>query len=242
VFDPAALEARLVGVRDRIASAAARAGRDPASIRLVAVSKTFDADHVRAAARAGQLDFGENRVQEAVAKMDQTADLPLRWHLIGHLQSNKARKAAARFDVVQSVDGVELLAALDRAAADAGRSLDVLVQVDMAEEPTKHGAKVDELTPLFDAATTCRATRLVGLMLLPPAVADPEDARPAFRALVELRRRFLDQGVRPTMLTELSMGMSHDFEIAIQEGATMVRVGTAIFGGRSPIGAPVRRR
>ncbi len=232
MFDSGALEARLAGVRDRIASAAARAGRDPASIRLVAVSKTFDADHVRAAARAGQVDFGENRVQEALPKMDRTADLPLRWHLVGHLQSNKARKAGARFDVVQSVDSVELLSVLDRSAADAGRTLDVLVQVDMAEEPTKHGAKVGELAPLFEAASRCRAARLAGLMLLPPAVDEPEDARPAFRALVELRRRLLDRGVSPSMLAELSMGMSHDFEIAIQEGATIVRVGRAIFGSR----------
>src|SRR4051812_6536767 len=138
--DSGALRARLADVRDRIARAAGRAGRDPASIRLVAVSKTFSADHVRAAADAGQLDFGENKVQEALAKMDATADLPLRWHLVGHLQSNKARKAAARFDVVHSLDSVHLLTTLDEAARAASRQLDLLVQVDLAGEATKHGA------------------------------------------------------------------------------------------------------
>ncbi len=234
MVDSAALLTRLAAVRDRIANAAARAGRDPADIRLVAVSKTFDAASVRAAAAAGQLDFGENRVQEALQKIAQTADLPLRWHLVGHLQSNKARKAGAHFNWVHSIDGVDLLEALDQAALAAGRTLDVLIQVDMAGEPTKHGAREADLEAIFVAARTCLAVRLVGLMLLPPAVASAEDARPAFRALIALRARLLERGVEASMLAQLSMGMSHDFEVAVEEGATIVRVGTAIFGDRPP--------
>jgi PLP dependent protein len=227
------LAARLADVRARIARAAGRAGRDPASIRLVAVSKTFTADHVRAAADAGQIDFGENKVQEAIAKMDQTADLNIRWHLVGHLQSNKAKKAA-RFDCIHSIDGPSLLSKVDEAAAAAGRRIDLLVQVDLAGEATKYGARDDELLPIFDAARAARATTIVGLMLMPPAVDDPEQARPYFRALVAVRDRLLAAGVGASSLAELSMGMSHDFEVAVQEGATLVRVGTAIFGARPP--------
>ncbi len=228
-----AIRARLGEVRDRIARAAAKAGRNPSSITLVAVSKTFDAECVRAAAAAGQVDFGENKVQEALDKMDRTADLPLRWHLVGHLQSNKARKAAARFDVVQSIDQAGLVAKLDEAAAAAGRRIDALIQVDLAGEATKHGAAEDALLPMFEAGAACRALRLAGLMLLPPAVEDPNDARPYFRALVRVRDRLRAQGVDAGMLRELSMGMSHDYEAAVEEGATIVRVGTAIFGGRT---------
>ena len=234
MLDPAALRARLVDVRERIARAAGRAGRDPASIRLVAVSKTFGADHVRAAAEAGQVRFGENKLQEAAQKMAATADLPIQWHLIGHLQSNKAKKAAASFDVVHSVDSIDLGDRLEQAAETAQRRLELLVQVDLAGEPTKHGAREGELVALFDAARVWRAARLVGLMLLPPAVARPEDARPYFRALEAVRQRLLARGVDRSMLAELSMGMSHDFEVAVEEGATLVRVGTAIFGARTP--------
>jgi pyridoxal phosphate enzyme (YggS family) len=232
VLDSAALAARLASVRDRIARAAGRAGRDPAGIRLVAVSKTFNADVVRAAAERGQADFGENKVQEALTKMEQTADLPLRWHLVGHLQTNKARKAGACFNVIHSVDSAGLLGRLDQAASEAGRPLQLLVQVDLAGEATKFGAREDELAAIFEAARACRSARLVGLMLLPAAVDDPEEARPAFRALRAVRDRLLARGVDPAMLAELSMGMSHDFDVAIEEGATLIRVGTAIFGRR----------
>jgi len=234
VIDPA-LRDRLADVRARIARAASRANRDPAAIRLVAVSKTFSADHVRAAAAAGQVDFGENKVQDALLKMDATADLPIRWHLVGHLQSNKAKKAAGRFDVVQSVDGADLLTKLDEAAGAAGRRIELLVQVDLSGEETKHGAREDELDALFAAARAATHARVAGLMLLPPAVDDPNDARPYFRALRDLRARLLDRGVEEAMLRELSMGMSHDFEVAVEEGATIVRVGTAIFGGRHDV-------
>jgi pyridoxal phosphate enzyme (YggS family) len=233
VLDSVALRARLAGVRERIARAADRAGRDPSSVRLVAVSKTFDAEHVRAAADAGQIDFGENKVQEALEKIGAVADLSLRWHLIGHLQSNKAKKAGASFDTIHSVDGAELGTRLEQAALEANRRLEILVQVDLAGDPTKHGAPEHELLPVFEAGRAWRACRLAGLMILPPAVDDADQVRPYFRALKSVRDRLLERGVAPFMLTELSMGMSHDFDIAVEEGATLVRVGTAIFGGRN---------
>ena len=230
--DPAALRARLADVRDRIARAAGRAGRDPAAVGLVAISKTFSADHVRAAADCGQIDSGENKVQEALEKMDQTADLPIRWHLVGHLQSNKAKKAGARFDVVHSVDQKAIASRLDEGALAVERSIDLLAQVDLAGEPSKHGTNAGELPALFQGAAGLGAARFVGLMLLPPAVEDPEQARPYFRALRALRESLVARGVDPSMLGELSMGMSHDFEVAIEEGATLIRIGTAIFGRR----------
>jgi len=231
VIDHSALSARLAAVRERIAAAAGRAGRDPASVRLVAVSKTFPVDYIRAAADAGHLDFGENRVQEALRKMDEIGDSPIRWHLVGHLQSNKAKRIG-RFDTIHSLDGAALCRAVDEAATAAGRRIDLLVQVDLAGEPTKHGAREDELVGIFEAARGLRAARVVGLMLLPPAVDDPDAARPFFRQLRDVRQRLLDRGVDRSMLRDLSMGMSHDFEAAIEEGATIVRVGTAIFGER----------
>ena len=225
------IAARLADVRARIARAAGRAGRDPASVRLVAVSKTFPVDAVRDAAGAGQVDFGENKVQEALGKMEATGDLTIRWHLVGHLQSNKAKKAAL-FDMIHSIDSASLLRKIDEAAAAIGRRPDLLVQVDLAGEATKFGAAEDELPAIFDAAQQARAVRTVGLMLIPPAVDDPEQARPFFRRLREVRDRLLARGVARACLVELSMGMSHDFEPAIEEGATLVRVGTAIFGAR----------
>ena len=231
MIDHSALSARLAAVRERIAAAAGRAGRDPASVRLVAVSKTFPVDYIRAAADAGHLDFGENRVQEALRKMDEIGDSPIRWHLVGHLQSNKAKRIG-RFDTIHSLDGAALCRAVDEAATAAGRRIDLLVQVDLAGEPTKHGAREDELVGIFEAARGLRAARVVGLMLLPPAVDDPDAARPFFRQLRDVRQRLLDGGVDRSMLRDLSMGMSHDFEAAIEEGATIVRVGTAIFGER----------
>lgn len=230
--DFSTIRSRLASVHARIAQAASRADRNPASVRLVAISKTFPADAVRAAVDAGHTEFGENKVQEALQKMDQTAGLAIRWHLVGHLQSNKAKKAGARFDVVQSVDGADLVPLLDDAARNAGRQLQVLVQVDLAGEATKFGAREDELPGIFAVASAARAVTIVGLMAIPPAVEDAEAARPYFLALRGVRDRLLARGISPSMLTELSMGMSHDFEIAIEEGATIVRVGTAIFGAR----------
>ena len=222
----------LAANRERIAAAAAAAGRPPDDIRLLAVSKTFSADHVRAAHAAGQRDFGENKVQEALQKIGETADLDIRWHLIGHLQSNKAKKAAPAFAAIHSVDSVDLLQRIDAAAADAGKTPELFIQVDLAGETTKFGAGEAEVPAIARAAMECRAARLRGLMLLPPWFDDPEQARPYFRRLRELRQRLVEDGIDGSKLRELSMGMSHDFEVAIQEGATLVRVGTAIFGKR----------
>ena len=214
--------------------AARRAGREPAEITLIAVSKTFGADHVRAAWQAGQRDFGENKVQEALQKIAETADIPIRWHLIGHLQSNKVRRAAVPFASIHSVDSVELLQRLESAAAEAAGTPEVLVQVDLAGESTKFGAPVDTARRIVDTALACSAVRLAGLMLLPPWSEDQEQTRPWFARLRKLREAWISEGVPRDALRHLSMGMSHDFEAAIEEGATMVRVGTAIFGKRTP--------
>jgi len=233
LLNPPEIAQRLHGVRDRIADAARRAGRLPASVRLVAVSKTFPLEAIRAAAQSGQVDFGENKVQEAQAKILAAGSLPLRWHLIGHLQSNKARKAAALFDAIHSIDSVDLLIKVDEAVAEKRRKVEVLIQVDLAGELTKHGAPESEVPAIIEAALACRAVRLSGFMMLPPAAADPAEARPYFAAVRALRDRCVAQGVPAANLTELSMGMSHDFEVAIEEGATMVRVGSEIFGERT---------
>jgi pyridoxal phosphate enzyme (YggS family) len=222
----------LAAVRERIAAAAVAAGRRPDEVRLLAVSKTFSADHVRAAWAAGQRDFGENKVQEALQKISETTELEIRWHLIGHLQSNKVKKAAPAFSAIHAIDSVELLRRVDAVAADAGAAPDLYIQVDLAGESTKFGAPEADVPAIARAAMACRAARLKGLMLLPPWFDDPEQARPYFRRLHELRDRLVEDGIDGSRLRDLSMGMSHDFEVAIQEGATLVRVGTAIFGKR----------
>jgi PLP dependent protein len=230
-----AIADQLALVQARIAAAAQRSGRDPASITLVAVSKTFPIDAVREAAAAGQREFGENRVQEALQKIAQPADTPLRWHLIGHLQTNKARKAAPAFACVHSVDSLELLRKLDEGASDrpeAAGPLDLLVQIDLAGEDTKFGAPPEDAERILRAASSLTRARIVGLMLVPPWNADQEQTRPWFVQLRGLRDRWLEAGVSPDTLRHLSMGMSHDYEAAIEEGATIVRVGTAIFGTR----------
>ena len=224
----------LAEVRGRIANATRRAGRDVGEVTLVAVSKTFPAERVREAYAAGQRDFGENKVQEGLQKQAETADMPLRWHLIGHLQSNKAKKAGTGFAAVNSVDSVELLHRLDEAAVARTTTdrLEILVQVDFADEATKFGAPPDEAGRIVEAALSARAVTLTGLMLLPPWSDDPEVTRPWFQRLRAFRDRLVQNGAPAAALTQLSMGMSHDYEVAIEEGATIVRVGTAIFGRR----------
>jgi pyridoxal phosphate enzyme (YggS family) len=223
---------RLAEVRGRIDAAARSAGRDPSSVRLIAVSKTVPLDRILEAHAAGQRDFGENRVQEALQKIQASTDFLISWHLIGHLQTNKARKAGAVFATIQSIDSVELLRKVDAAAAEAGSAPELLIQVDLAGEASKFGAAPADVQRIFDAAGTLEAATVVGLMLIPPLTDVPENARPWFRRVRDLREEWVQAGVPASMLRELSMGMSGDFEVAIQEGATMVRVGTAIFGSR----------
>ena len=220
-------------MRGRLEQAARTAGRNPADIRLVAISKTFPAAAVREAFAAGQVDFGENRVQEALQKIRATAELHSRWHLVGHLQTNKARKVAGPFAYVHSIDSLELLTLLDQGAAAERTSPKLLIQVDLAGEATKFGASEGDLPALFEAAGRLQSAQVVGLMALPPYAEDPEDARPWFKRLREIREGLVKGGVPADQLRELSMGMSHDFHVAVEEGATIVRVGTAIFGTRS---------
>lgn len=231
-----AIAANLAVVRARMAAAAVRAGRPADAVRLIAVSKTFGPEHVLAAAACGQRDFGENRVQEALPKMAACGGTPLNWHLIGHLQSNKARKAVGPFAAIHSIDSLDLLRRLDAVASGEGREVTALVQVDLAGEATKFGAPPGQAQAMLDEAGRCQRVRVAGLMLMPPLLDDPEQVRPYFRRLRAFRDEQAARGVAPAHLAELSMGMSHDFEVAIEEGATMVRVGTAIFGHRPATG------
>ena len=222
---------RLVRVREQIARAAERAGRSAEDVTLIAVSKTFDPTTVQQAVDEGALDLGENRVQEALTKV-AVVQGTVRWHLIGHLQSNKARQAVETFDVIHTIDSSQLVDRLDRIAGEAGRRPRVLIQVDLAHEPTKSGADEQELPGIMDTLDSARHLNLCGLMTLPPYFESPEGTRPYFRRLHEILDDLNRDRGQDQKLTELSMGMSHDFETAIEEGATMVRVGTAIFGSR----------
>ena len=218
-------------VRERIARAAERARRSPEEVTLVAVSKTFPAAAIREGYAAGLRHFGENRVQEWEAKHAQVADLDATWHLVGHLQSNKTRRAARLFHAVDSLDSVSIAGKLNDAAADAGGSrLEVLLEARLSPEETKTGVSEAELPQLADAVLALPHLDLRGLMTIPPFFDDPEKARPYFRKLRKLRDELGDRLGRA--LTELSMGMSHDFEVAIEEGATQIRLGTALFGER----------
>lgn len=220
-------------MRERIRSAAGRAGRRPDQVRLVAVSKSQPADAVREAFAAGVRDFGENRVQEAEGKIAELAELRIGgivWHMVGHLQSNKARRAAVLFDCIQSLDDPALGPRLEKAAAQQGKVLEALVQIDLAGEETKSGLDEARLFPALEQLRGSKSLRVVGLMTMPPYLDDPEEVRPFFRRLRELRDRARAENL--LVGAELSMGMSHDFEVAVEEGATMVRVGTAVFGPR----------
>jgi PLP dependent protein len=222
---------RLARVREQIARAAERAGRNAEDVTLIAVSKTFEPATIQEAVDAGVRDLGENRVQEAVGKVSRiTGDV--RWHLIGHLQSNKARHAAETFEFIHTIDSVELAERLDRIAGELHRIPEVLIQVDLAHESTKSGADESELSSIVETLDSAQHLKLRGLMLLPPFFDSPEQTRPYFWKLRELLETLNSKRSAESKLTELSMGMSHDFEVAIEEGATMVRVGTAVFGRR----------
>ena len=227
---------RLAELRGRIDRAARAAGRTQDEIQLVAVSKTFPASLVLAAADAGLSTFGENRVQEAVQKIPevaQSSSRDLKWHLVGGLQRNKARKAVTLFDVIESVDRMELATELERAAAAAGKRQEILIQVNIDDEPQKGGVLPAQLTELLAGIDALPHLLPLGLMTVPQACEDPEQVRPSFARMRGLLQQ-VNQG-RPSarQLSELSMGMSADFEIAIQEGASWIRIGSAIFGERS---------
>ena len=232
---------RVAEVRDRIARAAIRAGRDPAAVRLIAVTKGVELEAMSAAAEAGVAEFGENRVQEALAKMGRAGPAAGRWtwHLIGRLQTNKARAAVGRFVVIHSVDSPRLGEAIEAAASAAGIRQRVLVQVNLGDEPQKGGVAASELGALLEELLRCPHVRVDGLMTIPPPASDPEQARPHFRELRRLGRE-MERAVPGGTLAEYSMGMSGDFEAAVEEGATMVRVGSAIFGPRERAAVPAR--
>ena len=222
---------RADAVRAQIAAACARAGRDPREVALLAVTKTHPPAAAEYAARYGLRAVGENRVQEGVEKRAQTS-APVEWELIGHLQSNKARLAAAHFDRVQSVDSEKLARHLDRAAAELGQTLRVLLQINAGRDPAKFGAELEDAPRLLEAALAQPHLRVEGLMTIAPLSPDPEVARRTFAALRELRDRLAAQTGAP--LPELSMGMTADLADAVAAGSTLVRVGTALYGSREP--------
>lgn len=228
------LAERLESVRDRVERACARAGRGPDEVRIVAVSKTHGPDAVRAAAESGLRVFGENKVQEAKAKIPMCPG-SLSWHMVGHLQTNKVKDAVRLFDMIHSVDSLKLLCAIESAAESFGRSVPVLLEVNVSGESSKFGLAPEEVPGVLEAANGLKRVEVAGLMTMPPFTPEPEGARPHFRRLRELR-----DGWRASSgfaLAELSMGMSRDFEIAVEEGATWLRLGTVLFGPRVRPGA-----
>lgn len=221
------LSDNLAEVRRKIKNAARRAGRNAEEIKLIAVSKTHPVEILNEALETGVTVFGENKIQEAEAKIQSIGREKAEWHLIGHLQSNKARKAVKLFDVIHTLDSIELAERLERICEEENRAeLQILIQVDLAGESTKNGIPEKELPDLLKTLDDCLHLKCTGLMIIPPYDENVEKVRPFFRRLREIRDEFLPGG-------ELSMGMSHDFETAIEEGATLVRVGTAIFGERN---------
>jgi PLP dependent protein len=228
-------------IRERIAEAARRAGRDPADITLMAVSKTFPPESIREAYAAGIRIFGENRVQEFSGKLDALRGLAgIEWHLIGHLQSNKAAKTVELFGAVDSLDSVRLAEKLNAAAEAAGKMLPVLIEMNVGGEQAKSGVAPDaeEVQQILTGAPRWKNLAIRGLMTVPPYTEDPEGARPYFRQLRKIQDRVMARGLPGVSMDVLSMGMSHDFEVAIEEGSTCVRVGTAIFGARARVETP----
>jgi pyridoxal phosphate enzyme (YggS family) len=222
-------------IRERITRAATRVGRDPNSITLMAVSKTVEPERIKEAYDAGLSVFGENRVQEFEGKSAALSELKdAGWHVIGHLQSNKAKKAAELFHAVDSVDSLRLAEKLNQAAAEAHKKLEVLIEIKVGQEESKAGIPLDspELESILAAAPKLESLQIRGLMTVPPFTEDPEGARPYFRLLRDLRDKIAARKLPNVEMDTLSMGMSHDFEVAIEEGSTCVRVGTAIFGAR----------
>jgi PLP dependent protein len=224
------IKERVEGIRERIAAAALRAGRDPGEVLVVAVGKTFPASAIREAIAAGINDIGENRIQEARAKIPEV-DAPCRWHMVGHLQTNKVRLAVRLFDYIQSLDSLRLAQELEKVGSGLGKQVRAFVEVNLAQEPSKTGVAEGELFPFLERAGSFPHLRIEGLMTMPPYAPNPEAVRPFFQQLWRLRDEATSRFPHLT-LTHLSMGMSHDFEVAVEEGASMVRIGTAIFGAR----------
>jgi pyridoxal phosphate enzyme (YggS family) len=227
------LAENLADVRQKILSAAENSGRNPSEIKLVAVSKTHPVEVLREAIEAGIENLGENKVQEAIEKISEIGREKAEWHLIGHLQKNKARKAVENFDVIHTLDSLELAERLERICLEEKREeLSVLIQIDLADEESKFGIKEKDLPEMLKVLQNCKCLKFNGLMIIPPYFEDFEKVRPYFAKLREIRDKLNLQNVFANAFGELSMGMSHDFEIAIEEGATLIRVGTAIFGRR----------
>ena len=226
------IKENLTRVRERIAAACRRSGRAPENVKLLAISKTFPPESIRSAYEAGLRAFGENRVQEAQAKRPALSDLNIMWHLVGHLQTNKAKAARELFHWVHSVDSFRLAQKLDQATASGGARLPVLLEVNLGGEESKAGVGESEIIQLAEQVSRLATLEVRGLMVIPPFFDDPEQARPYFRRLRELAQMIDSRNIADLSMQELSMGMSHDFEVAIEEGATIIRVGTAIFGPR----------
>jgi hypothetical protein len=225
------VESNLAEVRQRIAEAAARSGRLPEAVTLVAVTKSVDARLTRILYELGVRDIGENRVQEAMAKAAQLPDCSIRWHMVGHLQTNKARAAVRLFSLIHSIDSIHLAQALEERAAQEGITVPVLIEVNVSREASKFGVSPEAAAELVSAVGACAHLELRGLMAMAPVVRRAEDARPYFRRLRELRDQLNGSGRLSQPLPELSLGMTQDFDVAIEEGATMVRVGSALFRG-----------
>ena len=225
------IRANVKRVKERVAEAALRAGRDPSEITIVAVSKNFPVEAIEEAIEAGITDIGENRVQEAEAKFNRIGRV-VRWHMVGHLQRNKVKKALNIFDLIHSVDSVRLLEELEKRAAQRGEVVEVLVQVNTSGEETKFGLKPEEVEGFMEIAAQKEHVRVLGLMTIGPLVDDPEKARPCFAMLREIKERIEGMKLPNVEMRHLSMGMTNDFEVAIEEGADMVRIGRAIFGPR----------
>ena len=227
--DTMGIEENLRKVKERIDDVATRVGRDPAQITLIAVTKTVAIEKIREAIAAGMIAFGENYVQEARHKIDEIGRTGLQWHFIGHLQTNKAHYAVRLFDLIHAVDSIKLARELNKRAASEGKTIDCLIEVNLSEEESKFGTTEEEARELAHEMRDLEHISLQGLMTMPPYFDDPELARPYFISLRKLQEKIAQDGIP---LPELSMGMSTDFEVAIEEGATMVRVGRAIFGER----------
>jgi len=222
----------LEAILKRIGDAAARAGRKPDDVRIVAAAKTQSEAKIREAVTAGITIVGHNYVQEAAQQLSSADVGPVELHMIGHLQTNKAGKAVELFQVIETVDSARLASALDKRAQSAGKTLGVLIQVNLAEEPQKSGITEQETEELAETIRGLSALRLLGLMTMPPFFDDPDRARPYFARLRELQRRLVTKGILAPEMSELSMGMTGDFEVAVEEGSTLVRIGTALFGPR----------